>query len=741
MPKTEKLSQVCIAILICIVTAVASYAQCTPPTLVQTQSAGVDSVAITWLYFGDAQGWEIELVPDGSSPTLEPSTGILISKEYTFYELMPASRYTVFIRTVCEDDSRSEWNPVVVRTQIPQPSPCLFELPLKNFNCSQGLETFDIKVEDVEGLLGEDVFLSSVDLIMAHTWPADLDIRLLSPEGKEIILSQHNGTVTDDYGNIEDTTCAEVTRFSDQACINIEDEKPPFIGAFIPKGSLYLLENNTPANGIWQLAVCDRSNQDIGSLKYINLNFEPLVCEIPRAILVKSIDATQVEVVWSAFDGCISTEVELVLAGEDPENSIRTTTVNCENESLIIDGLEPGTAYDIYVLSNCNGVKSPLSCPFSFTTACAPVTEVESFDQLALCTPGCAFDCDIGTNWYNKDTPDDQDWLIWDAPTGTDDTGPNNGVFGGGKYIYIEASPEICSPSATAILESTCMHINSNAEACDLSFWYHMKGSDIGTLMLLIQAEQSALWDTLFQRSGGQGDVWHNEVLSLAAYENQAAIFQFVAITAEGAKGDIAIDQIDFRGSTAIPESIVYYQDLDQDGYGNAMFPFNICTTQPGSALVSNADDCNDDNININPEAEEIPCNNIDENCNGIADDNLESNPIEYIITTMSDSCTNPNSGSIFLEVVSGQAPFTIVWNTGDEGMQLSNISAGIFQATISDAVGCEIVTEDILVNQINNLELEVNTVASPSCFGKEDGIISLTGSGAIAGILEILLN
>jgi len=64
-----------------------------------------------------------------------------------------------------------------------------------------------------------------------------------------------------------------------------------------------------------------------------------------------------------------------------------------------------------------------------------------------------------------------------------------------------------------------------------------------------------------------------------------------------------------------IVSSITYYQDLDNDGYGNAQVSQIGCL--PIQGYVTNSLDCNDNNNAINPGAIDIPGNGIDENCNG----------------------------------------------------------------------------------------------------------------------------
>jgi hypothetical protein len=61
--------------------------------------------------------------------------------------------------------------------------------------------------------------------------------------------------------------------------------------------------------------------------------------------------------------------------------------------------------------------------------------------------------------------------------------------------------------------------------------------------------------------------------------------------------------------------SLTFYQDLDNDGYGNAAVSQSGCT--PIAGYVTNSTDCNDNNNQIHPGAVDVPGNGIDEDCNG----------------------------------------------------------------------------------------------------------------------------
>ncbi len=63
---------------------------------------------------------------------------------------------------------------------------------------------------------------------------------------------------------------------------------------------------------------------------------------------------------------------------------------------------------------------------------------------------------------------------------------------------------------------------------------------------------------------------------------------------------------------------VLRYRDRDGDGFGATAR--NVCANTPG--YVVDDGDCNDNNANINPDAQEICGNNVDDNCDGEIDEN-----------------------------------------------------------------------------------------------------------------------
>ena len=103
-------------------------------------------------------------------------------------------------------------------------------------------------------------------------------------------------------------------------------------------------------------------------------------------------------------------------------------------------------------------------------------------------------------------------------------------------------------------------------------------------------------------------------------------------------------NNIDDNCNTQIDEGvqITFYQDSDNDGFGNATVSLQACTA-PAGYVASNTD-CNDANAAIHPGATEI-CNNIDDNCNTQIDEGLTF--LTYYQDADGDTFGNPAASTL----------------------------------------------------------------------------------------------
>lgn len=122
---------------------------------------------------------------------------------------------------------------------------------------------------DVAGLepaeLTPDHGLVRVCINLTHTWVSDLDIRLIAPDGTNIMLTATKGDDQDNYEN----TCFDMS-----ATEHIVTANAPFTGSFRPYSSLGNANNGQVGNGQWILRIWDQfAFVDTGELLSWSLEF------------------------------------------------------------------------------------------------------------------------------------------------------------------------------------------------------------------------------------------------------------------------------------------------------------------------------------------------------------------------------------------------------------------------------------------------------------------------------------
>jgi hypothetical protein len=145
------------------------------------------------------------------------------------------------------------------------------------------------------------------------------------------------------------------------------------------------------------------------------------------------------------------------------------------------------------------------------------------------------------------------EWTRQMGETPSLETGPAD-AFDGGSYMFTEATGH---DLLTALLRAAFDF--RTVSAPEIQFSYHMYGADMGTLYLEASTN-GTIWNTLWSRSGNQGDQWVSTNVSLQAYGGRTNIqLRFRGITPDfSSLGDMALDLI-----------MVSNNDSDGDGLPN----------------------------------------------------------------------------------------------------------------------------------------------------------------------------
>ena len=90
--------------------------------------------------------------------------------------------------------------------------------------------------------------------------------------------------------------------------------------------------------------------------------------------------------------------------------------------------------------------------------------------------------------------------------------------------------------------------------------------------------------------------------------------------------------------------------------------------------------------------------------------------------------CYNENSGSVDLSVTGGVASYSFQWSSSALTEDISNLIAGTYTVTVTDANSCTI-SNSYLVNQPGALNLSV-IISNVTCFNGADAVVDITVTG-----------
>jgi len=190
------------------------------------------------------------------------------------------------------------------------------------------------------------------------------------------------------------------------------------------------------------------------------------------------------------------------------------TTGTSWSSDIAIDGIEIEDA----VASNC--ATTVTSYPYN-----------ESFET--------------GLGLWTQVAGDDRDWVRDSGGTPSSGTGPTTGCDGS-WYMYTEASGNNAGfPNKVALFDSPCFDLTGVSNPT-FDFCYHMQGTAMGTLELLVSTNGGLNYNStpIWSQSGSQGSSWLNASVNVAGYSSSETKFRFRGTTGSSWSSDMAIDKI-----------------------------------------------------------------------------------------------------------------------------------------------------------------------------------------------------
>ncbi len=560
---------------------------CLSPTQLSVSAITPTSALLNWVD-GGAKNWQLEYGPVGFAP----GSGTLVNvsaKPFVLNGLSPGQTYGFRVRDSCALGVVSPWSPSLVFTTL----------------CGKFLAPW---TEDFEGAQwqtgGGPGNLSEIDTC----YPRNFQNPYTFITGPQLVPTTTAGPPGDHttgsgqyllafpVGNPAVVDTAEIlTPEIDLSALNVPELS--FWYYLFGSGQSVLAVEISDNNGmtfspLWSVSgnvqksqndpwrqvflnLAAYSNQTIrlrfwvadsliaaqpgAALDDISLHEAP-TCPQPQNLTVNFVWHHQAELDW-ASGGASDWEVEYGAPGFAVGSGTR---VSVSAKPFLLSGLSANTDYEFYVRDSCAvGDVSRWSGPVAFTTLCLPVA-APYFENFNAGFGGSTLQSDTGfiANCWARPPLNSYNWRggpgFSKNYTGVDfdhTTGNPNGKYLLADFNLPNAPLDTVAEVFTELIDLSPVGIP------ELSFWYHLFGSDIKSLEVLVQDENGLLhsvWKRNGQHQNARLQPWQEAAVNLAAYQNDTVrlLFRAVKKTGSGDASDISLDDISIHTRPACPKPL-----------------------------------------------------------------------------------------------------------------------------------------------------------------------------------------
>ncbi|MCC5654474.1 choice-of-anchor J domain-containing protein [Nostoc sp. XA013] len=343
-----------------------------------------------------ALNFEIQVVTQGTAPG---ATGISVQNSYPVGSLDEDTAYDVYIKTVCDADTASEWaGPFPFRTKkrgLSCDSPIVIPFSTTTYAYSSNLNLFADNPTSYTtqgtGCLPATVtdnYLNGGKAFFSYT---PTQTGLVNIKQMTLPFSPGSGCFGNGFSGVfVYDSCSDVG-VNCLAGLKTENPgEPAYINnLYVQAGHTYIIVISTTFDS--DASVC------------FNFELTFSTCAPPATFTLSNVTTTSVTVSWDNVANLASSWEYVVQPADAGTPTGSGTATNTNVGNLINTGLVAGGTYDLYVRSICGGTPGNWSRPYRFATQCIYNTPFsDSFDGVTSDPVRCWIPIDVnndGNKW------------------------------------------------------------------------------------------------------------------------------------------------------------------------------------------------------------------------------------------------------------------------------------------------------------------------------------------------------
>lgn len=283
----------------------------------------------------------------------------------------------------------------------------------------------------------------------------------------------------------------------------------------------------------------------------------------------------------------------------------------------------------------------------------------------------------------------------------------------GGTYTVTVYDASQCSATANAIVTSNTSVLFNNPSITDVS----CSGGNNGAVTLTA--------------SGGNGNInylWSNGSSSSSIGSLNAGLYTLTATDASGCSASTSVTV----SEPPVLNVSVQFNNVSCNGSNNGSINLTgFGGTSPYSYLWNDGS-IGEDKLSVGPGAYSVTITDFNA-CSMNMSFNVTEPNVMVASTTLTDvACFGSGTGAVDLSISGGTFPYSYIWSNGSTTQDISQLNAGNYQVTATDANSCTIVSA-VSITQPAVLNISL-TKTDLDCFNDNTGAVSCSVSGGVAG-------